>query len=93
MKIILKFDYYSRCIYVPDGYVKDSLALQKEFFLWLYDRPENYAVSSRNVFSLSYNENDFVQFINETLLCNSNERAYLYPHKMTKNAEGQVLKF
>lgn len=76
MYINLKFDYYMTTLYVPDGYILDIKLLQDDFLEWVSNNPECIILSKGgNV--LSYSDKDFLQYVNEELLKESKEKAYI----------------
>lgn len=77
MRIELAFDYYSRIIYVPDGYIKDFKQLQNSFLEWIQQQPDNIVKAPDNRWGYSYNEDDFVRYINIEVLGDSKEKAYV----------------
>lgn len=85
MNLLLKFDYASYVVSIPDGYVRDIKTLQNDFFEWLYWQKEN--ITDLGV---AYGAQDFVRFINETLLRESAEVAYLLPEPVGKKIHGKL---
>ena len=73
MKIELEFDFEPTVIYVPDGYVKNLKSLQQDFFSWMYDR-EEYVTEFGGY---EYDESAFLRYVNEVVLINSDEKAYI----------------
>ena len=74
MNIELKFDYYSKIMYIPDGYIKDLKEVHLNFFEWLLDQTKCYTEDN---LELCYNEQDFVRYINQEILNESKEKAYI----------------
>ena len=74
MNIILEFDYYSKIMYIPDGYINDLKEVYLNFFEWLYDESDCYTESMLGV---NYDEQDFIRYINEVILIESREKAYI----------------
>lgn len=92
MDIILKFDYYSRTLYIPDGYIEHLNKIYEQFFEWLFEQPECLVELPKNL-GLRYDENDFLRYINEVILLNSNEKAYLVSGEPKNKKKAPVLKF
>lgn len=93
MNIKLEFDYYSSLVFVPNGYITDLSKLQLRFFDWLYDRSECFSQSKNGNLVFSYNEEDFVKYINDTILQNYNEKAYCIKNSNTVKGDIFILKF
>lgn len=91
MNVELRFDYYSRNLYIPDGYIYDLKKIQEDFFDWLQEQSGCIIRLRKKGYAYSYNENDFERFINEVILKDSQEKAYFVfrEHKQKEN----VLKF
>lgn len=92
MNVELKFDYYSRMIYIPNGYVRDVKILQSSFFEWMQQQSECIVVTSNMQLGFSYNEEDFLRFINNEILKDSKEKAY-FIHNQQKNKKKFVITF
>lgn len=92
MKINLQFDYHSRIIYIPDGYVNDIRETQQCFFEWLYEQSE-YIIKRENRISFEYNEDVFLKFVNEEILVNSKERAYFIKTESKTPKKIPILRF
>lgn len=93
MNLLLKFDYYSCVIYIPDGYVANLSKLQLDFFEWLYDRPECIKKNHRGNVGVSYNQEDFLDYLNNVVLSNSREKAYMIPKFNKKKGDFFKLEF
>lgn len=93
MNIELKFDYYSRMIYIPDGYVYDTKILHSSFFEWVQQQPECIVSAPNKQVGFSYNEEDFLRFINSAVLKNSKEKAYFISHPQKKTKKTFVIVF
>lgn len=76
MKILLKFDFDSRILYIPDGYIKNVDQLQQEFFEWIYYQKDNISLSGGG---LAYGPDDFLRYINTEVLACGTEVAYFLP--------------
>lgn len=72
MNILLVFDYESRLLHIPDGYIEDIEKTHREFFPWLYRQARNMTDSG----GYAYNAEDFLRYINSVILRDSNECAY-----------------
>lgn len=83
MNILLEFDYDSHLIFVPDGYILNLQEAQNDFFSWLSEQPGNLVKNSRNQLSIQYNADDFLQYLNENVLCGTGEKAY-YLHRKSQ---------
>ena len=77
LKIELKFDYYSKVAYIPDGYIRSVVKLQMNFFRWVYQQPECMIRDSANRLVCSCNEMDFIRYMNDVVLKDSLDKAYL----------------
>ena len=93
MNVELKFDYYSRMIYIPDGYVDDVKILQSSFLDWMQEQPECIVCAPDMQMGYSYNEDDFLRYINNVVLKNSHEKAYFIFNKSPKNKNTFVIVF
>lgn len=93
MNVELKFDYYSRMIYIPDGYVYDVKILQSSFLDWMQEQPECIVCAPDTQVGYSYNEDDFLRYINSVVLKNSNEKAYFALNQSIKNKNKFVIVF
>ena len=93
MNIVLKFDYYSRTIYIPDGYIFDVKKMQVQFFEWLYDQPDCFIQDKNGNLSVSYNEDSVVKYINNVILCDSKEKAYYISNMHKINGRIYTLEF
>ena len=92
MKVILQFDYYSNIMYIPDGYIKDLNEMHMNFFDWLSEQSECY-ISKNGVCGLSYNEMDFLKYVNEVILKESDEKAYITKNIRKSKQKVPILKF
>lgn len=93
MNIELKFDYYSRMIYIPDGHVYDMKILQSSFLEWMQQQPECIVSAPNMQLGFSYNEEDFLRFINSVVLKNSKEKAYFISKPQKKIKKRFVIVF
>jgi len=87
MKLIaLQFTYHTDIIEVPDKLAPRIRSIQSEFDKWLYDKTIDHKcwifIQGQKA-AVSFGSNDFVDFINNYILCNSPEKAKL----VQKNAE------
>lgn len=92
MNITLKFDYYSKIIYIPDGFIKNLNEVYLHFFEWLSEQSECY-IATDDGYALSYNEIDFLKYINEEILVGCNEMAYIVNSVKRGKGTIPVLKF
>lgn len=76
MNIKLKFDCYSRNVYIPDGYVTELSTLKTSFLDWMKQQPECIVELSKKQIGYSYNERNFVKYVNDVILKDSKEKAY-----------------
>lgn len=76
MNIVLKFDYSTDILFVPDGYISDVEKLRLCFFDWLYDNPQYMTSDKKGHAVFSYDATAFLTYINQVVLCSSNEKAY-----------------
>ncbi len=77
MILKLVFDNNSQNVFVPDNTIDicDSF-LQKKFLDWVEEQPD--CICERGgIIGLSYDENDFVRFINEIYLKDHREKSYV----------------
>lgn len=86
MKVNLCFDYYSKIIYIPDGYITDLKKMQHSFFEWMDSQPP--CLVDKGV---SYDEDDFLKYVNNEVLMESREKAYVLSDESKK--EFPKLKF
>ena len=76
MNIELRFDYHSQIICIPDNTIKNICDLQKLFLEWVEEQPDCVIKGHNSKLALSYNENDFLKYINEVILKESDEIAF-----------------
>ena len=93
MNVELRFDYDSRVIYIPDGYVDDVKILQSSFLDWMQEQPECIVCAPDTQVGYSYNEDDFLRYINNVVLKNSNEKAYFVFNQFSTNKNIFVIVF
>lgn len=91
VNVILKFDYYSCTIYIPDGYIRDLNEIYDNFFEWLHHQPSCIKRVGKNDV-LSYNEKDFLRYINEEVL-KGVEKAYIASDIPKSKKKIPILKF
>ena len=84
MFIKLKFEFHECNIYIPDGYLDNLENLQKDFLQWMYEQPECYIPTKKNKIVYSYNEYNFIKYLNTVLLKYSHEKAYLCSKQQIK---------
>ncbi len=77
MYIELDFDFYSAVVFLPDGMLGKMDDLQESFLEWVSDQPDCLIELPGHILGLRYNEEDFIKYVNEELLKDYNERAYL----------------
>ena len=92
MKVILKFDYHTNIIYIPDGYIRDLTEVHLNFFEWLSEQTEC-CIYKNDMCGLSYDENDFLRYINEEVLEGTSEKAYFVKNSTNGKGTELVLKF
>lgn len=90
MNIELKFDYYSKIVFIPDGYVSSIEKLKLSFLNWVERNPNCILIDSNHSIVLSYNENDFILFLNTVVLKNSNEKAYFLNENKSSKIHGLI---
>ena len=81
MNIKIEFDYHSMIIFIPDGYIYDVGKLQERFLEWVEEQPDCFVKGRSGFIALSYDEKDFLKYINEVILQNTNEKAYFVQNK------------
>lgn len=92
MNIELKFDYHSCVLFIPDDVSVNIDNVQRDFLEWVFEQPDCIIKGSNNIFALSYDENDFIKYVNGVLLKDSKEKAYKITN--TKHSRIQrVIKF
>ena len=84
MFIKLKFEFHECNVYIPDGYLNNLENLQKNFLEWMYEQPECYMKLEKTKIGYSYNENDFIKYLNTVLLKDYHEKAYLCSKQQIK---------
>lgn len=94
MNVILKFDYYKRIVYIPDGYIKNLEKTHLQFFEWMYAQPE-YRIYDEgdDEFGVEYDSDDFLRYLNEMVLAKSNEKAHYVTDKKFFLKRMPILKF
>ena len=90
MNIELKFDYYSKIVFIPDGYVSIIEKLKLSFLDWGERNPNCILIDPNYSIVLSYNENNFIQFLNTEVLKNSNEKAYFLNENKRSKIHGLI---
>lgn len=80
MNVLLKFDYESHLLHIPDGYVSSLQTIYENFFPWLYNQEKNMVETSDGGIGCAYNASDFLEYVNNIVLANHNERAYFLKH-------------
>lgn len=90
MNIELKFDYYSKIVFIPDGYVSSIEKLKLSFLDWVERNPDCILIDPNRSIVLSYNENDFILFLNTEVLKNSNEKAYFLNENKWSKIHGLI---
>ena len=79
MIINIKFDYYGKTVFIPDGYITDVNKLQTDFLEWVKDQPD--CITEVNgIAGLSYDADDFLCYINQVILAAAKEKAYFTDH-------------
>lgn len=79
MNILLKFDHTADIMFVPDGYISDAKKLRLCFFDWLYANPQYMTCDEKGHAVCTYDATAFLAYINQVILCSSNEKAYFVP--------------
>lgn len=90
MNIELKFDYYSKIVFIPDGYVSSIEKLKLSFLDWVERNPNCILIDPNYSIVLSYNENNFIQFLNTEVLKISNEKAYFLNENKRSKIHGLI---
>lgn len=75
MKVILQFDYYEKIIFIPDGYIVDLKHVHLQFFDWITSQPGGFQEIAGHGY-VSYDYTDFIRYINEEILKDTDEKAY-----------------
>lgn len=86
MNIKLKFDFYTKIIYIPDGYIDNLHKLQLEFLDWVSRQSECLTDSC----GLSYDAEDFLKYVNDVVLENSREKAYFLQNGHSKKTMSTI---
>lgn len=89
MNVLLKFDYASYVVHIPDGYIENVKMLQADFFRWLYSQGENTTDLGR-IAGVEYNVQDVLRFLNTMILHDCSEVAYLIPNKCIKKIHARI---
>lgn len=79
MNIVLKFDHSTDTVFVPDGYISDVRALHLRFFDWLYDNLQYMTYDEKGHAVYAYDAAAFLTYLNQVVLCASNEKTYFVP--------------
>lgn len=90
MNIVLKFDHSTNTVFVPDGYISDVKELRLRFFDWLYDNPQYMTFDKKGHAAYAYDATTFLSYINQVILCSSNEKAYFVPP--TQKVRGKLFR-
>lgn len=79
-EIILKFEYHSDLIAVPNNIEKNIKKIRKQFDKWLYDKSNDHGywiyINGQKK-AVSYGTEAFVRYINEHHLAENEEKAYV----------------
>ena len=92
MNLELRFDYSSQFVFIPDGYIKNADELQMSFLEWVEDQPDCMTQDPGSSLALSYDGTHFVRYVNEVLLKDCGEKAYLLPD-VKHGKVNRVIKF
>lgn len=77
MILKLVFDVSTSYIYIPDGFIADLKLLEANFLDWVQAQPNCIAKVSNQYVGLSFSEDDFLKYLNTTVLDNCNEKAFM----------------
>lgn len=73
MKVLLTFDFERYLIYIPDGYIHSISELKTKFLDWVEGQQECTTCG----YGYFYNHNTFLKYLNNVVLNEVNEKAYL----------------
>ena len=76
MNIKVEFDYHYKIICIPNGCIENVAKLQGMFLEWVEEQPECIVKGPANSIALSYDEKDFLKYINDVILQKTNKKAY-----------------
>ena len=85
MNIKLEFDFDTYTVSVPDGYISNVAKMQIEFLEWMHEQPECISQDKKGRLGFSYSADTVLKYINDVILCESNEKAY-FVQKPTQKA-------
>lgn len=81
--------YNAYLLYIPDGYIKNLQEVYMNFFDWIEEQPDCWTDNGAR----SFDEKDFVRYLNEEVLFECNERAYIMSDNIAETKNITVLKF
>lgn len=93
MIIKLKFDCYCQDVFIPDGYVTNLDELQMSFVEWMQSQPECIVRLKEKQWGYYFDEHTFLRYINQEMLNNCKEKAYLISSSLSKNKKVNTIVF
>ncbi len=91
LQLIITTDKYY--LFVPDGYISDLHKFRDSFLSWVAEQPDNNVILEHGPRALSFGYNDVLRYINEVLLLDCNEKAYLLGKNGIRQPAKKILKF
>ena len=88
MKVVLKFMYDIYLLYIPNEYINNLQQVYMNFFDWIEEQPNCWDDNGAKTFD----EKDFVRYLNEEVLFDCNERAYIITDNIIETKNITVLK-
>ena len=73
MKLLITFDFDRHLVYIPDGHIRSISELKGMFLDWVVDQPK----CSVNGYGCFFDHNTFLQYLNDVVLGEVNEKAYI----------------
>lgn len=91
MFVTLEFDHHTCDLYIPDGYITNLNEVYLRFFDWIIEQPECMIGSGKSC-CIAYNEIHFERYINDVVLNDSSEKAYVLKNntKMVKKIKHKL---
>jgi len=91
MFIRFDFDHEQSHVFIPDGVIADLEMLKTHFLDWAFDQSQCIGESNGKLY-LSFDETDFVEYLNEVWLSDYTETAYLLPAEKVRQKVVAVIR-
>lgn len=92
MNIIIKFDFDEHGVYIPDGYIQNIEEFQRDFILWMEDQKQCIVCNNERL-NYSFNVETVLDYINNVILSDSRERAYIIQLERNRKKRVRTISF